>query len=218
MQLMLEEDDLYRGSACMYTWRWTIRRRLQLVLPASWSAVRTAQLSSWRPSWENTAGKRFKCISMTKPKLKCEEVVCMHDSCANCIAPENWMQLEDSVHVKVLERIAMDNLGPFAVTERGSRYILVVGDYFTMQVPMRTWKHMQTVWLNSCLHLSMSLMSCCPISNPNPKQKQHKLIQGNWNTCCANSRENKNKEIEINVVLVQEKTRKKISIHKEHQF
>ena len=30
-----------------------------------------------------------------------------------------------------LERIAMDILGPLPVTERGNRYILVVGDYFT---------------------------------------------------------------------------------------
>ena len=30
-----------------------------------------------------------------------------------------------------LERIAMDIVGPLPVTERGNRYILVVGDYFT---------------------------------------------------------------------------------------
>ncbi|KAL5469070.1 hypothetical protein EMCRGX_G030262 [Ephydatia muelleri] len=45
---------------------------------------------------------------------------------------EKWapLQLEDSVS-RPLERIAMDIVGPLPVTERGNRYILVVGDYFT---------------------------------------------------------------------------------------
>ena len=33
-----------------------------------------------------------------------------------------------------LERVAMDILGPLPVTERGNRYVLVIGDYFTKWV------------------------------------------------------------------------------------
>ena len=57
-------------------------------------------------------------------------------SCAKCssrkspLPPRAPLQLEDSVS-RPLERIAMDIVGPLPVTERGNRYILVVGDYFT---------------------------------------------------------------------------------------
>ena len=61
-------------------------------------------------------------------------------------------------------------------------------------------------------YLSMSLMSCGPIANHNPKQKSDELIQINWNTCSANSREIKTRiGFEINVG-------QKINFLKEYQF
>ena len=41
------------------------------------------------------------------------------------------------------ERIAIDILGEFPITEKGNKYILVIGDYFTKWTecfPMPTWK------------------------------------------------------------------------------
>lgn len=58
------------------------------------------------------------------------------DKCASRkpSGPKQRAQLQVSPPGYLMERIAMDILGPLPKTERNSRYILLIGDYFTKWV------------------------------------------------------------------------------------
>ena len=55
--------------------------------------------------------------------------------------------LEVSLVSRPLEHVAMDILGPLPETPRGSKYILVVGDYFTKQKEAYPLKNMEATSL-----------------------------------------------------------------------
>ena len=50
-----------------------------------------------------------------------------------------------------LQRVAMDILGPLSVTERGNKYILVIGDYFTKWKEAYPMKNMEAVTVANIL-------------------------------------------------------------------
>eukprot|EP00731_Ephydatia_muelleri_P003764 Em0001g3764a len=118
-QLMLKEGVLYRQ------WKNVpgggLHKRLQLMLPASLVPGVLSGLHDTPVGGHLGVKKTLEKVQMRFywPSQK-------KDICGD-VAP---LQLEDSVS-RPLERIAMDIVGPLPVTERGNRYILVVGDYFT---------------------------------------------------------------------------------------
>ena len=67
--------------------------------------------------------------------------------CAVCCSRKTphrlWAALEVSMVSRPLERVAMDILGPLPETPRGSKYILVVGDYFTKWKEVYPLKNME---------------------------------------------------------------------------
>ena len=60
------------------------------------------------------------------------------------------LQPTENVHMP-MQRIAMDILGPLPETERGNRYILVVGDYFTKWKEAFATKDVKAVTIARCL-------------------------------------------------------------------
>ncbi|KAL5515018.1 hypothetical protein EMCRGX_G000127 [Ephydatia muelleri] len=134
-QLMLKEGVLYRQ------WKNVpgggLHKRLQLVLPASLVPGVLSGLHDTPVRGHLGVKKTLEKVQMRFywPSQK-KDVEKWCASCAKCssrkspLPPRAPLQLEDSVS-RPLERIAMDIVGPLPVTERGNRYILVVGDYFT---------------------------------------------------------------------------------------
>eukprot|EP00731_Ephydatia_muelleri_P004049 Em0002g225a len=134
-QLMLKEGVLYRQ------WKDVpgggLHKRLQLVLPASLVPGVLSGLHDTPVGGHLGVKKTLEKVQMRFywPSQK-KDVEKWCASCAKCSSRKSPLptraplQLEDSVS-RPLERIAMDIVGPLPVTERGNRYILVVGDYFT---------------------------------------------------------------------------------------
>ena len=62
-----------------------------------------------------------------------------------------------------MERIAVDILGELPETDRGNRYILVIGDYFTKWVEVHAMPNMQAKTVASVLidHVISRRVSCC---------------------------------------------------------
>ena len=134
-QLMLKEDVLYRQ------WKDVpgggLHKRLQLVLPASLVPGVLSGLHDTPVGGHLGVKKtleKFRCGSIGQARKKMWRsgvLVVLNVVLENLhFHPGHPLQLEDSVS-RPLERIAMDIVGPLPVTERGNRYILVVGDYFT---------------------------------------------------------------------------------------
>ena len=62
---------------------------------------------------------------------RCGVVSVQYVCCSRKTRHRLWAPLEVSMVSRPLESVAMDILGPLPETPRGSKYILVVGDYFT---------------------------------------------------------------------------------------
>ena len=58
-----------------------------------------------------------------------------------------------------LQRVAMDILGPLPLTDRGNKYVLVVGDYFTKWVEVYTMPNMEA---GTVAELFVSHFVCSP--------------------------------------------------------
>ncbi len=147
--LLLKDGILYR--------RWEdvpgggSNKRLQLVLPPQ---LATDVLSTLHNS--TTAGHLGVKKTLEKVRSRFywykqrQDVTGWCKSCPTCASrkPESKkrrapLQIEPAHHP--LERIAMDILGPLPETERGSKYILVIGDYFTKWKEAYPMKNMEAI-------------------------------------------------------------------------
>ena len=145
--LLLKDGILYR--------KWEdvpgrgLNKRLQLVLPKEMAAEILSKLHN-----SSTAGHLGVRKTLEKVQSRFylvrqrQDVAEWCKACPVCASRKSGprkvrapMQLEFAT--RPLQRIAMDILGPLPCTERGNRYILVVGDYFTKWKEAYPMKNME---------------------------------------------------------------------------
>ena len=154
-QLILENGTLYRKFKDILGGG--LHPKLQLVLPTTFvPEVLTSLHNSPVGGHMGTKKTLEKVRSRFYWPGQRKDVEHWCNSCSLCNSRKSPakacapLQPTDNVCMP-MQRIAMDILGPLPETERGNRYILVIGDYFTRWKEAFAMKDMEAVSVAKCL-------------------------------------------------------------------